>query len=263
MFRKNTKHQQPALISAASDLPEKQRKRLENSWAGTFYKGFFCRIDESAFAGMYSEINSRPNVPVNVLVGLEALKAGFGWSDQELYEHFCYDLQVRYALGYDRLGDGDFEIRTLYYFRERLNRYNVKQSVNLLNDGQNEYVYDSANRLISVSNQSTVSSYQYNGLGDRLSQTMNGVPTNYTLDLNAGLTQVLSDGTTTYTYGLGRISQQSGNMHEYFLGDAVGGDPGQQAEGHQDGQRREQSRLRHGLAAFHVSHSMTPVGGPG
>ena len=132
MFRKNTKHQQPALISAASELPEKQRKRLENSWAGTFYKEFFCRIDESVFAVLYSEKGSRPNVPVNVLVGLEALKAGFGWSDQELYEHFCYDLQVRYALGYDRLGDGDFEIRSLYYFRERLSKYNAEQGVNLL-----------------------------------------------------------------------------------------------------------------------------------
>jgi RHS repeat-associated protein len=36
------------------------------------------------------------------------------------------------------------------------------------------------------------------------------------------LIQVLSDGTTTYTYGLGRISQQSGNASEYFLGDALG-----------------------------------------
>lgn len=62
-------------------------------------------------------------MPVNVLVGLEALKAGFGWSDEELYENHCYNLQVRYALGYDRLGDGDFEIRTLYYFRERLSKY--------------------------------------------------------------------------------------------------------------------------------------------
>jgi hypothetical protein len=69
---------------------------------------------------------------VNVLVGLEALKAGFGWSDQELYENYCYDLQVRYALGYDRLGDGDFEIRSLYYFRERLSKYNAEKSVNLL-----------------------------------------------------------------------------------------------------------------------------------
>jgi hypothetical protein len=132
MFRKNTKHQQPALISAASELPEKQRKRLENSWAGTFYKEFFCRIDEEAFAVLYSEKASRPNVPVNVLVGLEALKSGFGWSDEELYENYCFDLQVRYALGYDRLGDGDFEIRTLYYFRERLSRYHAEQGINLL-----------------------------------------------------------------------------------------------------------------------------------
>jgi hypothetical protein len=61
MFRKNTKHQQPALIpygrdvSAASELPEKQRKRLENSWAGAFYKEFFSRIDEQSFAVLYSE----------------------------------------------------------------------------------------------------------------------------------------------------------------------------------------------------------------
>ena len=132
MFRKNTKHQQPAIISAASELPEKQRKRLENSWAGTFYKEFFCRIDEEPFAVLYSNIDSRPNVPVNVLIGLEALKAGYGWSDIELYENYCYNLQVRYALGYDRLGDGDFEIRTLYYFRERLSRYNAEHGINLL-----------------------------------------------------------------------------------------------------------------------------------
>jgi hypothetical protein len=132
MFRKNSKHQQPALISAASELPEKQRKRLENSWAGSFYREFFSRIDEQAFAVLYSEEASRPNVPVNVLVGLEGLKAGIGWSDQELYENYCYDLQVRYALGYDRLGDGDFEIRTLYYFRERLSQYNAEKGINLL-----------------------------------------------------------------------------------------------------------------------------------
>jgi hypothetical protein len=132
MFRKNSKHQQPALISAASELPEKQRKRLEHSWAGPFYREFFSRIDEQAFAVLYSDEASRPNVAVNVLVGLEALKAGFGWSDQELYENYCYNLQVRYAVGYDRLGDGDFEIRTLYYFRERLSRYNAEKGVNLL-----------------------------------------------------------------------------------------------------------------------------------
>jgi RHS repeat-associated protein len=75
--------------------------------------------------------------------------------------------------------------------------------------------------MIEVSNQSSVSSYQYNGLGDRLSQTVDGIVTDYTLDLNTGLTQVLYDGTNTYTYGLGRIAQTD-TTTEYFLGDALG-----------------------------------------
>ena len=132
MFRKNTTHQQAALISAIQDLPEKQRERLEQSWAGTFYREFFRRIDEEIFAVLYSERPSRPNVPVNVLVGMEALKSGFGWSDEELYEAFLYNLQVRYALGYDRLGAGEFDLRTLYYFRQRLSEYNLREGVNLL-----------------------------------------------------------------------------------------------------------------------------------
>jgi hypothetical protein len=55
---------------------------------------------------------------VNVLVGLEYLKAGNGWTDEEMYANYCYDTQVRYALGYRQLGEGDFELRTLYYFAE-------------------------------------------------------------------------------------------------------------------------------------------------
>jgi hypothetical protein len=132
MFKKNTKHLQPALISAASELPEKQLKLLKGSWAHSFYHEFFCRIDEEIFANLYSSEPSRPNVPVNVLVGLEVLKAGFGWSDADLYENYCFNLQVRYALGYDRLGDGEFAIRTLYYFRERLSEHYLESGVNLL-----------------------------------------------------------------------------------------------------------------------------------
>ena len=84
MFKKNTKNQQPALNSAASELSEKQRERLKSSWAGTFDKEFFSRINEETFSVLYLDLPSRPNVPINVLVGLKALKAGFGWSDAEL-----------------------------------------------------------------------------------------------------------------------------------------------------------------------------------
>jgi len=84
MFKKNTKNQQPALNSAASELSEKQRERLKSSWTGTFDKEFFSRINEETFSVLYLDLPSRPNVPINVLVGLKALKAGFGWSDAEL-----------------------------------------------------------------------------------------------------------------------------------------------------------------------------------
>ena len=59
------------------------------------------------------------------------------------------------------------------------------------------------------------------GLGDRHQQVVEGVATNYTLDLAAGLTQVLDDGTSTYLYGNSRIAQ-AGSTTEYFLGDALG-----------------------------------------
>lgn len=132
MYRANKRHLQPALISNVNELPEKRRQRLEDSWAGTFRREFFSRLHEDAFAVLYSDVPSRPNVAVNVLVSLDTLKAGFGWSDEELYDHFLYDLQVRYALGYDSLTDGDFELRTLYNFRRRLSQYNVAQGTNLL-----------------------------------------------------------------------------------------------------------------------------------
>jgi hypothetical protein len=133
MYKSNTHHLQPLLISNIQDLPEQKRQRLERSWAESFYHDFFCRIREDAFAVLYVQHPSRPNVPINWLVGLETLKAGFGWSDEEAYDHFCFDLQVRYALGLHDLNEGDFDLRSWYYFRERLSRYNLSQGVNLLN----------------------------------------------------------------------------------------------------------------------------------
>jgi len=132
MYRKNTKHMQIPLTSHVDEMPENLKKRLETSWAGVFYLEFFCRLDESPFEVLYSDLPSRPNVPVNVLVGLEFLKAGNGWTDEEMYDMYCYDVQVRYALGMRQLGEGYFDLRTVYYFRERLSRYMQESGINLL-----------------------------------------------------------------------------------------------------------------------------------
>jgi hypothetical protein len=132
MFKKNHRHLQIPLTSHVDELPEKLRKRLEKSWAGIFYREFFCRLNEKPFEVLYADCPSRPNVPVNVLVGLEYLKAGNGWTDEEMYDEFGYDVQVRYALGYRQLGEGDYDLRTQYYFRERLSRYMQATGINLL-----------------------------------------------------------------------------------------------------------------------------------
>lgn len=123
MFRRNDQHLQWPLMSDIDALPPKLKERLEASWAGTFYREVFVRLDEKPFAVLYSDEASRPNIPINVLVGLETLKSGFGWSDEEMYENFCFDLQVRYALGYRRLSEGHFELRTMNHFRHRLSDY--------------------------------------------------------------------------------------------------------------------------------------------
>src|SRR3970282_538352 len=99
MYKANKRHLRPLLISNVNDLPEKKRKRLANSWADDFYRYCFSCINEEAFAVLYVGHPSRPNVPINWLVSLETLKAGFGWSDEEIYGHFCFALQGGYALG--------------------------------------------------------------------------------------------------------------------------------------------------------------------
>jgi hypothetical protein len=134
MFVENNQHKQLSLISSVNDLPEKHQTRLDESWAGTFYHEFFCRIDESPFAVLYSDLPSRPNIAVNVLLGLEVLKAAFGWTDEELMDAFIYNMQVRYALGIRQFGALDFEIRTLYNFRRRVAEHMQKTGVNLIEE---------------------------------------------------------------------------------------------------------------------------------
>jgi len=101
-------------------------------------------------------------------------------------------------------------------------QYTWDNNGNLINDGTNTYAYDSANRLTSVTQDTNTYTFAYSGIGDRLSQTADGVVTTYTLDLNARLTQVLVDGTNTYLYGVSRIGEQQPGGFAYHLPDALG-----------------------------------------
>lgn len=95
-------------------------------------------VNEDLVALLYCDQSSRPNIPVNVLMGLETLKLGFGWSDEDLYDAFCYtilaqgNMPVRYALGYRDLKEGHFELRTLCNFRRRITQYMQEAGINLI-----------------------------------------------------------------------------------------------------------------------------------
>jgi YD repeat-containing protein len=145
------------------------------------------------------------------------------------YFHYAYDAVGNRLTQTVCTGTGCTPIITTYAY-DAANRltsvngqaYTWDNNGNLLSDGTSTYTYDAANRLKTVTQGGTISSYIYNGLGDRVSQTVAGTLKNYTLDLNAGLTQVLADGTNTYLYGAGRIGEKQAADFVYHLPDALG-----------------------------------------
>jgi RHS repeat-associated protein len=92
---------------------------------------------------------------------------------------------------------------------------------NLIQDDRRIYNYDYANRLRFVLMDGDTYSIDYNGLGDRLRQTVNGVMTDYTLDINRGLSEVLHDGSNVYLYGMQRIGELQTETWLFHLGDAI------------------------------------------
>jgi RHS repeat-associated protein len=143
-----------------------------------------------------------------------------------------YDSGQFFHYGYDAVGNRllqETHNATNVYAYDAANRlvevdgvaYNWDANGNLLDDGERTYTYYHANRLTALSDQGTLYTYAYNGLGDRLQQSVDGVVSDYTLDIEAGLTQVLSDGEEAFLYGVGRIAQQGLSSRNYFLGDVL------------------------------------------
>lgn len=131
MFRKNKQQQQPSFFNSDLMMPDKMRRQLHDSWAGVFRTEVFMKIPEERFASLYSETDSRPNAPVNILVGGDMLKDGFGWSDEELERHLQFDLQTRYALGLDDLTQSVPTLRTFQNHRRRVREHAERTGENL------------------------------------------------------------------------------------------------------------------------------------
>jgi len=140
-----------------------------------------------------------------------------------------------YLYTYDPVGNrlsqqvnGETPTNYLYNAGDRLTSVNGvpylwDDNGNLLSDGVSAFTYNAANQLVGVTQGQNSASYQYDGLGNRYQQAVNGQVTTYTLDLAGGLSQVLFDGNSAYFYGLERIARQvNGGDYDLFLPDALG-----------------------------------------
>ena len=80
------------------DLTGRKRKTLQKLWAKIFADEIFPAIDEKRFSVLYSDKASRPNAPVNVIIGALIIKELFDYSDNEIVENLMLDLHLQYAL---------------------------------------------------------------------------------------------------------------------------------------------------------------------
>lgn len=133
MFRKNTV-QQLNLEDPTINLPKYLRKNLEKSWATPFNKYIFSNINEERFEVLYSNEVSRPNSPVNVLVGLLILKENFSLPDEDLIGSLNFDMRFQFALGTTSYEKQPVSINTLYNFRTRVLEYEKKTGRDLIKE---------------------------------------------------------------------------------------------------------------------------------
>ena len=96
-FVKND-NQQLTVLDSTFNLTEREKRMLEKSWANTFADKVFPAIDENIFSVLYSEKASRPNTPVNVIVGALILKEALNVTDDEIVEAMAFDIRYQYAL---------------------------------------------------------------------------------------------------------------------------------------------------------------------
>ena len=121
MFRPNETHHQQDIFGIEAQLSPDLRKRLLASKEYEFYKEIFCRIPETLFAELYAEQPAtRPNAPVNLLVGAMILQHTNDWTFEELLDRVAFDLKVRAALGLWSLDQAPFCRATLFNFQRRL-----------------------------------------------------------------------------------------------------------------------------------------------
>lgn len=132
-FKENA-YQQISFTDSFSALTAREQKALEKSWAKIFADEIFPAIDEKRFSVLYSDKASRPNTPVNVIVGALIIKELFDYSDDEMVENLMLDFRIQYALHTTSFEEQPLSDKTLSRFRKRCYDYETLYNEDLYHD---------------------------------------------------------------------------------------------------------------------------------
>ena len=132
-FRRNS-CQQMSIFDSTFGLSEREQKALDRSWAKVFAEDVFPQIDEERFSVLYSEKASRPNTPVNVIVGALIIKELFGISDDEIVDNLMLDPRYQMALHTSSFEEQPLSDKSLSRFRMRCYNYEQIHGVDLYHD---------------------------------------------------------------------------------------------------------------------------------
>ena len=129
------KKQQASMYNPIYGLTEREMKHLQKSWAWEFSHVIFPAINEERFSVLYSDnIATRPNTPVNIIIGALLIKEMIGLTDEELVEHIMFSAQYQYALHTESYVEQPFSDRTFSRFRERVYKYTMETGRDLIKE---------------------------------------------------------------------------------------------------------------------------------
>ncbi|MEK7251232.1 MAG: transposase [Bacteroidota bacterium] len=132
MFKKNQKHKQADIFGFSSILPASYVEEIEESTEKSFYDLIFSQIREEDFSCLYSDKFSRPNAPINCIIGSILLQQNHHWTIDGLFENIKFNLLTKVALGLQTIHEMPFNQATFFNTQNRLNDYFVKTGINLL-----------------------------------------------------------------------------------------------------------------------------------
>ena len=126
MFKSNTEHTQTNIFGFSNFVSANMLKELQESEGKKFYELIFCNIKEEDFSCLYSEIDSRPNAPINCMVSALLLQNKQKLTYERLFDNIKFNLLTKIALGLQTLDEVPFSEATIFNFQNRLSSHFIQ-----------------------------------------------------------------------------------------------------------------------------------------